>query len=344
MAAAASPTAAATAAAAPPPGVGALAASSCTKAPRPIAEDIVLPAVKSSFTKDMAAKLAAFCTLATCAGGARPVITSAKNPLVKALRRLESRRHRERDGLLLLEGLRLVTDALDAGLEAQTVLVSELLLAQQPALQRAVAALPEHVVSLADEAALAAACTTVSPQGIVAAVRMPAPRRALPAGCSLVLVLDNLSDPGNVGTLVRGAAGFGCDAVVALGACADPWGPKALRSAMGGAFRVPIVSADSWAELRAELARGGLRVCAADGGVGAAEYTAVDWRRPSAVVIGNEANGLSAEVRADVASGAVAAVSIPMAAGLESLNAAMAGTVLLSECARQRRPVAQTRE
>ncbi|KAG8458727.1 hypothetical protein KFE25_012925 [Diacronema lutheri] len=275
--------------------------------------------------------------LAACLASARPVITSGKNPVVKALRRLESRRHRERDGLLLLEGLRLVTDALDAGFCAETVLVAEALLAQQPGLQRVLAALPAGVVSLADEAALAAACTTVSPQGIVAAVRMPERTGALPDAASLVLVLDNLSDPGNVGTLVRGAAGFGCDAVVALGACADAWSPKALRSAMGGTFRLPIVPAQEWAQLRAQLQRAGLRVLAADGGVAASDYAAVDWRAPLAVVIGSEATGLSEAVRADLAAGSVCAVGIPMAAGLDSLNAAMAGTVLLSECARQRR-------
>lgn len=279
---------------------------------------------------------AVFCTLVACVGN-RPAVTSVKNPLVKALRRLESRRHRERDGLLLLEGLRLVTDALDAGFEAQTVLVSKPLLEQQPALQRALAALPPHIVSLADDAVISAASTTVSPQGIVAAVRMPAARHTPPEGCSMVLVLDNLSDPGNVGTLVRGAAGFGCDAVVALGACADPWSPKALRSAMGGTFRVPIITAEVWADLRAGFERSGLRVYAADGGPSAVEYTSVPWHQPCAVVVGNEANGLSEDIRADVAAGTVSAVSIPMAAGLESLNAAMAGTVLLSECARQRR-------
>jgi TrmH family RNA methyltransferase len=275
--------------------------------------------------------------LCSISKSARPTLTSQKNPLVKALRRLESRRHRERDGLILLEGLRLVTDALDAGFQPETVLVAEALLAQHAELGRALGALPPRVVSLADEAVLAAACTTVSPQGIVAAVRMPPLVAHVPAGATLVLVLDNVSDPGNVGTLVRGAAGFGCDAVVSLGACADVWSPKALRSAMGGTFRVPHVAAAEWAELRASLEEHDFAIHAAEGGFGACDYGEVDWRRPSAIVVGNEANGLCEEIRADVAAGRIRAVSIPMAARLESLNAAMAGTILLSECARQRR-------
>jgi TrmH family RNA methyltransferase len=284
------------------------------------------------------ARPAVLFTLAAClASGSRPPLTSPKNALVKALRKLDSRRERKREGLVLLEGLRLVTDALHAGLRAETVLVSEALLAEQPALRQLLAALDPDVISIADEAVLAAACTTVSPQGIVAAMRAPAAVEALPAGARLVLVLDNVGDPGNVGTLVRGAAGFGADAVVTLGGCADAWSPKALRSAMGGTFRIPIVEADEWPALRAALEAARLGIFAADGAADAADYAALDWRAPCALVIGSEAHGLSAAVRADVAAGAIGAVAIPMAASLESLNAAMAGTVLLAECARQRR-------
>ncbi|KAJ1630328.1 Alpha/beta knot methyltransferase [Pavlovales sp. CCMP2436] len=274
---------------------------------------------------------------ACLASGARPLITSPKNALVKALRRLESKRHREREGLMVCEGLRLVCDALEAGFEAETVLVAEPLLAEQPRLRRLLDQLAPGVVLLADEAVLAAASTTVTAQGIVGAVRMPPPVTQLPDGATFVLVLDNVQDPGNVGTLVRCAAGFGCDAVVSLGNCADVWGPKALRSAMGGTFRVPVVEASDWAELRESLTRNELRIYAADGGLAARDYATVDWRQPSAVIVGNEANGLSDAIRADVADGKIGVVCIPMAAELESLNAAMAGTVLLSECSRQRR-------
>ncbi|KAJ8603352.1 hypothetical protein CTAYLR_004272 [Chrysophaeum taylorii] len=142
-------------------------------------------------------------------------------------------------------------------------------------------------------------------------------------GARLALALDRVSDPGNVGTLIRTAAAVGA-AVVCVGG-ADPFSPKALRAAMGGTFRVPVVRADAWDAAAAALAEWNLKTIVADLHPDSVPYYAagVDWDR-SAVVVGGEV-GLSADLEAVL--DAPSRVYIPIA--IESLNAAVAGSFLL---------------
>lgn len=153
-----------------------------------------------------------------------------------------------------------------------------------------------------------------------------------------------MRDPGNVGTLLRAAAGAGADGVVLAPGCADPWGLKALRAGMGAQLRMPMLTGVAWPEIEALLVADlGCSVCVADGDdAGGAEgafvrrssvgYADHDWTGPSALVVGSEADGPSAEARAM----ATTRVSIPMANGMESLNAGVAGAVILFEASRQR--------
>ena len=136
-----------------------------------------------------------------------------------------------------------------------------------------------------------------------------------------MLVLDALQDPGNVGTLVRSAEALGARGVVALRGTADPWGPKAVRAAAGAAFRLPIVEADA-AEALARLQAAGYALWAAEAGAPPPPPA-----RPAriALAVGNEGAGLSAPVR----EAAAARVGVPLRGPTESLNAAVAGSILL---------------
>lgn len=161
-----------------------------------------------------------------------------------------------------------------------------------------------------------------------------------------VLVCDAVRDPGNVGTLLRAAAGAGVDGAILTAGCADAWGLKALRAGMGAQLRLPVLTGVDWPTigtlLRDEF---GCDVCVADGEDAsprggeaarvrrpAVHYTKHDWVRSSALVVGSEADGPSAEAHAL----ATTRVSIPLANGTESLNAAVAGSVILFEASRQR--------
>lgn len=174
---------------------------------------------------------------------------------------------------------------------------------------------------------------TVSPQGMLAV----APRRSvaideLAAGTGPVLVLVDVADPGNAGTLVRSAEAAGAAGVVFAGRSTDPFGPKAVRAAAGSLLRLPIAECDSIADALLDLQAAGriLLATVVDGGVPPEQ---LDLTAPIALLIGSEAHGLTEEV----IGACDHRVTVPVAAAVESLNAAVAGSVVLFEASRQRR-------
>lgn len=254
------------------------------------------------------------------------MITSPANPKLRYVHHLRRRVFRAREGRWLLEGVRLVEDALAAGVVPAFVLVRSGVdevpgeTSLWARLEAAGAPILEVAPPLFD-----AACDTVHPQGVLAVV--PAPVLAWPAAQRLVLILDGVRDPGNVGTVLRAALAAGADGVLLAPGTADAGNPKVVRAAMGAHFRLPVLSA-SWEGIEERAA--GLTLWLADAS-GDVPYSAVDWRAPVAVVVGGEAAGPGPEARR-LAHGSV---RIPMAGPADSLNAAMAATVLLFEAARQ---------
>lgn len=253
------------------------------------------------------------------------LISSPSNPTLTRVRGLLTRKERRlAEGVYVVEGRRAVDDAMAAGAVPELVLVrsgNESLVPE---------GLPRRVPV---RAVLAKCFNPISdvahPQGIMAVVPMPRleiDRTAVP----LVVVLDRVRDPGNLGTLLRTAAAAGATLAVLTPESVDPFNPKVVRSAMGAHQRIPIrmlPDAETEALLR-ELAVVATTRADAD-----TRYDAVDWRQPAAIVVGSEASGVSAEMDAL----ATVAIAVPMAGEVESLNAATAGAVVLFEAARQRR-------
>lgn len=168
--------------------------------------------------------------------------------------------------------------------------------------------------------------STESPRPLLATVR----RRpvGLPAAVDLVVVADHLADPGNLGTIIRSAEAAGASAVMVTGDTVDPFSPKVVRASAGSLFRIPVVEGS-----RADLVRCGLRLVGTSSHRGAV-YSDVDLRTGVALVLGNEAHGLDED---DPATQITEWVTIPHVGAAESLNVAMAATVLLFEVVRQRR-------
>lgn len=227
--------------------------------------------------------------------------------------RLRRGRERATKGLVLLEGPRLVRAARDAGVELDAVYVTD------PA---DVLAHGVSHASVVPGELLAEMATTQHPQGIVAVARWR-PADSPPPGARRVLVLVGVSDPGNVGTLVRSAAAFGWDAVVLTRGSCDPTNPKALRAGAGATFATAVVAGADAAALAADLAAAGYTMLAAAtrGGTSPETFTTADRL---ALFVGSEAHGLDPDLVAVLD----AAVTVPTAAGVESLNAAAAGAVL----------------
>jgi TrmH family RNA methyltransferase len=258
------------------------------------------------------------------------VITSPANPKIKLLRSLQERKHRHALGLCLVEGIRLLEEALASGRRVEPILYAPERLsatAAGRALRQRLERLPQG--EQIDEHLLEAISDTVTSQGVVAAAEIPKPGPIRVDGH--VLVLDGIADPGNAGTMLRTARAAGAAAAVAMRTTTDLWSPKAVRAGMGAHFHLPLIVDADWAAVP-ELVRGRpLLLAGAHGGV---PYTEVDWATPSAIVIGSEARGPS-----PAAAGLAAErVTIPMSEGAESLNAAAAAAVLLFEARRYHRP------
>lgn len=251
------------------------------------------------------------------------------SPLVRAARSLHQKKHRQERRCFLVEG----PTAVEALLGAATIEVEDVFVAPGNEHAQATAAsarsrgLRVHSV---DERTMRALSQTRTPQGIVASARFfhreiaSLGQIAGDAEKAVVLVLHDVADPGNAGTLIRSAEAFGAACVCVGPAAVDPYNEKLIRASMGSIFRVPLCCYGSWEELEAAAGDGSLTIAGAE--VGAADVRSVTLPRRCALVVGHERHGLPAPIRLRV--------GIPQSPGAESLNAAVAGSLLLYEIAR----------
>ncbi|XP_009863400.1 PREDICTED: RNA methyltransferase-like protein 1, partial [Apaloderma vittatum] len=266
----------------------------------------------------------------------------------------KSKKFRDNHRKVLLEGQRLIKDALEAGAVLQTLFFSTV----------------GHLKEL-PEAGLKGAnlvkvkfedikiwSDLVTPQGLIGIfskpdhAKMSYPAAQLTSSLPLFLICDNIRDPGNLGTILRSAAGAGCEKVLLTKGCVDPWEPKVLRGGMGAHFRVPIIADLDWESLLSNLPDG-VQVCVADnqhpgarhktaseprGAAGelATQYYYETWTRtPVAVVIGGETHGVSPDALHLAASTGGKRLVIPVVPGVDSLNSAIAAGIVLFEGKRQ---------
>lgn len=244
------------------------------------------------------------------------------------MRELHAPAGRREQRAFLVEGTRLVAEALAASWPLVAALYDPERARTEGRLASLVERIPNALPAL--PRAIKHASDTVTPQGIVAAARMPAPVESVDPAEPIVLVLDGLADPGNAGTLLRSALAAGVRAVLAPKGTVDLYSPKVVRSAMGAHFHLKLGTELSWQELQ-KLLGDGRRVAVAEAHADL-PYHRFDWLPPSALIVGGEAHGPSGEALR-LAS---ARVSIPLEGGVESLNAAVAGSVILFEAKRQR--------
>lgn len=259
------------------------------------------------------------------------LISSTQNTHVKWLRALGERRGREATGAFCIEGPRALEQALLAGGRPLVVAHSPELGGGNEKVLSALAMLPEDFKPLLlGRRAFGTISDTVTSQGLLAAFPIPAPDLSpLDPRGEPALVLDRVSDPGNVGTLIRSAAAAGSQAVLLAPGCADPYSPKVVRSSAGSILEVRIATLQ-WSEI-ARLLRAFPHVFAAESTARRTYYEA-ELARGCAILIGNEAVGLGPEA----VELATSRVSIPIERGVESLNAGVAGSILLFEARRQR--------
>ena len=254
-------------------------------------------------------------------------IASRENAAFKALAKLaSSAAERRKRGLSVIEGAHLVEACLDAGHPLETVFLSRRA-AETPEIERLLARARDVSSIVLADALFEAVSSVESPSGLIAVLPTP-PGRAVPADARFCLALEDLQDPGNVGTLLRSAAAAGVAHVLLSPGCAFAWSPKVLRAGQGAHFVLNIVEG---ADLAAFLATFRGRSVALAGEAKASLYD-TDLRGAIAFLVGNEGAGLSA----GLARAATLQVRIPMPGRAESLNAGVAGSIALFEAVRQR--------
>lgn len=269
------------------------------------------------------------------------IVTSSHNPFVKYLVKLKNRRFREREGKFLIEGARFVEEALKSGWPVEGLVYSGDFpeSGRWAGITAAAQRLDIRIITVTGKV-MKELSSTETPQGVVALCGMKSWRvEDILAGRpgrgegknALVVVADGVSDPGNLGTIIRSADAFGADGAVLTRGTVDPYNSKVLRSTMGSVFHIPVAGGADPAGLYRDLTGKGVELL-----VGVPEdgvpVSRLDLCGPLALVVGSEAGGPSRELLSLPHKKA----TIPMPGGAESLNAAVAASIMLYEAARQR--------
>jgi len=258
------------------------------------------------------------------------MITSYKNPKIKMVRELlDAKKHRDNEQLMVVEGVRLAEEALDKAIEIQMCFFSESLSERGRTLLEQVTQKTDQIDELPQDL-MDRLSDTQHAQGILLVCAIP--DLPFPQSPALVIALDRINDPGNLGTILRSAAALKADGILLTLGTTDPYSPKALRAAMGAQLHLPIMWQDA----------DGIKAFCATARTPLALITSVmncphacwdaDLTVPLCLVIGNEANGISSEL----ITLSDQCVRIPIGENTESFNAAIAAAILMYEIERQR--------
>lgn len=257
------------------------------------------------------------------------MITSAANEKIKHLIALRDKaKVRREEGLFLVEGIRMLREIPPADLDA--VFISEEFYKKNPN------ALPSNAEIL-DNRIFEKVSAVNTPQGVIAIVRQKqyVMNDLTAAKSPMLLMLETIQDPGNLGTMFRTAEAAGCSGIILTSDCADPYSPKTVRSTMGAILRLPFVTVPQLDDIFKILKDKNITVFAA-ALEASVPYNTADYTQGCALLIGNEGNGLKKETIERVTDSGGCTIHIPMAGKTESLNASVSAAILMYEAARQR--------
>lgn len=261
-------------------------------------------------------------------------ISSGQNQVIKEIKALKEKKYRDQKGLYFIEGIRFVEEALKEKEEISKVLVSDKLVevnGGSEILEQLENANFCNVYTVPNKLYMDIT-DTENPQGILAVLSKKAVNlESIYDSKNFFVVLDSIQDPGNMGTIIRTADAVGVTAVIVSKGCVDVYNPKVLRSTMGSMFHIPICYSENVLETLQSIKDRGIRLCAAHLS-GSKSYFDLDYKDNIAIIVGNEANGISDSV-ANISN---ELVKIPMDGKSESLNASVAAGLLMYEVLRHR--------
>lgn len=253
-------------------------------------------------------------------------ITSAENSAVKLLKKLSKKKFRQDEGLFIVEGLRACSLAVESPFDIDSFYLSDSFLSSHKCADKfweqfSCSVMPNKIFNSCSD--------TETPQGILCVAKIPSLSRNLNKSC--YVYLDNVRDPGNIGTIIRTADALGFDGVLLSEGCADLYSPKVVRSTMGSVFSVDTVC-DCNASILSDLKRRGYRILASALSEHCVDLYRATWGEKLIFVLGNEANGVSDEIL----NLSDCTVKIPMYGSAESFNVSIAAALLMGEAARRK--------
>jgi RNA methyltransferase, TrmH family len=257
------------------------------------------------------------------------MITSLQNSLVKQVRKLHSAKERHQQELFLLEGTHLLEEALIAAYPLDAVCCTPHWQESHPQLWQQISNSEDYRVELVSDDVIRGMATTVQPDGVIAIAQRHNISKIIPFS-GLLLALETIQDPGNLGTMIRTAVSAGVSGLYVSGGSVDLDNPKVLRASAGQWFKLPMAMGGDLVDTVKSAKNAGMQIVATLP-TAKMTYWDVDWNQPSLILLGNEGAGLSSEL----AAMADLEVMIPLGGNVESLNVAIACALMLYEAKRQ---------
>lgn len=258
------------------------------------------------------------------------VITSKDNEVIKNIRKLKDKKYREIENKYIVEGIKLIEEAVEENAKIDTIVVCEDCVENNTIEQKLMYEIAKYNCIYVSEKVFNAVTEVTNPQGILAVVEKENKEDAIDYNQDVIVALDGIQDPGNLGTILRTADSVGLNQIIISKETADAYNPKVVRSTMGAIFRVKVIVASDLVKTLKEIKKHKFKVVATSLQTEDSIYD-VEYDK-KVIVIGNEANGVSNEIldMADIKA------KIPMLGKTESLNASVATSVILYEYVRQK--------
>ncbi len=258
------------------------------------------------------------------------VITSKDNVIVKQIRKLKEKKYRDEENSYIIEGIKVIKEAIDEAVNIKKIIICEDCLQAEAIPQSMLYEIAKYDCIYVSEKVFASMTDVVAPQGILAVIEKENKNSEIDLNQDVILALDGIQDPGNLGTILRTADSVNLNQIIVTKNTADVYNPKVVRSTMGAILRVKVIETDNLKETLKKLKKNKFKTVVTSLDTENSIYD-VDYSK-KVIVIGNEANGVSKEVQ-EIAD---YKVKIPMLGKTESLNAAVATGVMLYEYVRQK--------
>lgn len=258
------------------------------------------------------------------------VITSKDNETIKNIKKLKDRKYRNEQGLYIIEGIKMVKEAIEENAEIDKVVICEDCANSEEIEQKILYEIAKYNCLYVNSKVFNYLTDVVAPQGILAVIKKPAKDTKVDYNEDIILALDGIQDPGNLGTILRTADSANLKQIIVSSKTADAYNPKVVRSTMGAILRIKIIESDDLVKTLKEAKKNKFKVVATSLDTNDSIYD-IEYNK-KVIVIGNEANGVSKEVQ-DLADNKV---KIPMLGKTESLNASVAAGIMIYEYVRQK--------